>query len=108
MDTEQTFTYSVSDRKATNSAISQRISSEVKRMIIEINFKPIERSEVREAIIAAFDLLSEKEKGNIFRDDYGIVCQDNPGQVILEVSDEEDSDTKCLVWQDDRWHEVLI
>jgi hypothetical protein len=28
------------------------------------------RQKVREAIIAAFDLLGEKEKGGIFRDDY--------------------------------------
>jgi len=48
-------------------------------MIIEIDFLKIERSEVREAVMAAFDLLGEKEKGGIFRDDYGIVCKDNPG-----------------------------
>ena len=75
-------------------------------MIIEINFNQIERSEVRKAVMTAFDLLREKEKGNIFRDDYGIVCKDNPGQIILEVSDDTDEDTKCFVWQDERWHEV--
>jgi hypothetical protein len=75
-------------------------------MIIEINFNQIERSEVRKAVMAAFDLLNEKEKGNIFRDDYGIVCRDNPSHIILEVSDDTDEDTKCFVWQDERWHEV--
>lgn len=75
-------------------------------MIIEIDFLKIERSEVRKAVMATFDLLGEKEKGGIFRDDYGIVCKDNPGQVILEVSDDTDEYTKCFVWRDDRWHEV--
>jgi len=85
-------------------------------MIIEIDFLKIERKEVREAVMAAFDLLSEKEKGGIFRDDYGIVCKDNPGQIILEVSDDTDEWTKCFVWLqaglspqitiDERWHEV--
>ncbi len=85
-------------------------------MIIEIDFLKIERSEVREAVTTAFDLLGEKEKGSIFRDDYGIVCKDNPGQIILEVSDDTDEDTKCFVWLqagfspqitiDERWHEV--
>ena len=70
-------------------------------MIIEIDFLKIERSEVREAVLAAFDLLDEKEKGDIFRDDYGIVCKDNPGKIILEVSDDTDEYTKCFVWQDD-------
>ena len=70
-------------------------------MIIEVDFKQLERSEVREAVLSAFDLLGDNEKGGIFRDDYGIVCKDNPGQIILEVSE-----TKCFVWQDDRWHEV--
>jgi hypothetical protein len=46
----------------------------------------------------------------------GIVCweravalprlKDNPGQIILEVSDDTDEDTKCFVWQDERWNEV--
>ena len=35
----------------------------------------------------------------------GIVCKDNPGQIILEVSDYTDEDTKCFVWQDERWHD---
>ena len=39
-------------------------------MIIKIDFCKIARSEVREAVQAAFDLLSEKETGGIFRDDY--------------------------------------
>ena len=67
-------------------------------MIIEIDFLKIERSEVRKAVMAAFDLLCDSEKGGIFRDDYGIVCKDNPGQIILEVSDNTDEWTKCLVW----------
>lgn len=67
-------------------------------MIIEIDFCQIERSEVRDAILSAFDLLCDSEKGVIFRDDYGIVCKDNPGQIILEVSDDTDEDTKCFVW----------
>lgn len=85
------------------------------KMIIEINWTNIHhRSEVREAVAAAFDLLGEKETGGIFRDDYSLVCKDNPGQLILEVSDENDELTKCLVWQEARksggqdecWHEV--
>ena len=75
-------------------------------MIIEIDFLKIDRSEVREAVLSAFDLLGDNEKGVIFRDDYGIVCNDNPGQIILEVSDDTDEYTKCFVWQDERWHEV--
>ncbi|MEK7396629.1 MAG: hypothetical protein AAB116_06800 [Candidatus Poribacteria bacterium] len=75
-------------------------------MIIEVNFKQIERSEVREAILSAFDLLGDNEKGDIFRDAYGLACKDNPGQIILEVSDDTDEYTKCFVWQDERWHEV--
>jgi hypothetical protein len=76
-------------------------------MIIKIDFyQKIDRSEVREAILLAFDLLGDNETGGIFRDDYGLVCKDNPGQIILEVSDDTDEDTKCFVWQDERWHEV--
>ena len=75
-------------------------------MIIEIDFLKIERSEVREAVTTAFDLLGDNEKGGIFRDDYGIVCKEKPGQIILEVSDDTDEYTKCLVWKDERWHEV--
>ncbi len=75
-------------------------------MIIEIDFLKIERSEVRKAVLAAFDLLGEKEKGGIFRDDYAIVCKDNPGQIILEVSDDTEEYTKCFVWEDERWQEV--
>ena len=75
-------------------------------MIIKIDFCQTERSEVREAILSAFDLLGDNEKGGIFRDDYEIVCKDNPGQIILEVSDYTDEATKCFVWQDERWHEV--
>ena len=84
-------------------------------MIIKIDFyQKIDRSEIREAILAAFDLLSEKETGCIFRDDYGLVCKDNPGQIILEVSDDTDEWTKCFVWlparkpggKDEHWHEV--
>ena len=68
-------------------------------MIIKIDFyQKRERSEVRQAVLAAFDLLGDSEKGGIFRDDYGIVCKDNPGQIILEVSDDTDEDTKCFVW----------
>ena len=77
-----------------------------KPMIIKIDFCQIERSELRKAVVAAFDLLSEKETGGIFRDDYGIVCKEKPGQIILEVSDDTDEDTRCFVWQDERWHEV--
>ena len=77
-----------------------------KPMIIEIDFLKIERKEVRKAVMAAFDLLGDSEKGGIFSDDYGIVCKDNPGQIILEVSDDTDEWTKCFVWQDERWHEV--
>ena len=40
-------------------------------MIIKIDFyQKIDRSEVREAILSAFDLLGDNEKGGIFRDDY--------------------------------------
>ena len=72
-------------------------------MIIEIDFyQKIDRSEVREALLSAFDLLGDNEEGGIFRDDYAIVCKDNPGQIILEVSDETDELTKCFVWQNER------
>ena len=67
-------------------------------MIIEIDFLKIQRSDVREAVLAAFDLLGDNEKGGIFRDDYALVCKDNPGQIILEVSDDTDEWTKCFVW----------
>jgi len=72
-------------------------------------------SEVREALLSAFDLLGDNETGGIFRDDYGLAIKDNPGQIILEVSsptpyglwsDDTDEYEKLFVWQDERWHEV--
>jgi len=76
-------------------------------MIIKIDFyQKIDRSEVREAILSAFDLLGDNETGGIFRDDYGLAIKDNPGQLILEVSDYTDEYEKLFVWRDDRWHEV--
>ena len=36
----------------------------------------------------------------------GIVCKEKPGQIILEVSDDTDEDTRCFVWHDERWREV--
>ena len=79
-------------------------------MIIKIDFCKIARSEVfgsltnakglwREAVQAAFDLLGEKETGGIFRDDYSIVCKDNPGQIVLEVFASLTND--FVLWSDD-------
>ncbi len=42
------------------------------KMIIEIDFLKIERKEVRKAVIVAFDLLGDSEKGGIFRP---LVCR---------------------------------
>ena len=45
----------------------------------------IERKEAKEALLAAFDMLGDDDNAGIFRDQYGVVLKDNPGQIILEV-----------------------
>ena len=64
----------------------------------------IERKEAKEALLAAFEMLADADNAGIFRDQYGIVLKDNPGQIILEV--ERDDDYICYRWQDGEWRGV--
>ena len=65
----------------------------------------IEREEAREVLLAAFDILGDNETAGIFRDRYGIVLKDNPGQIILEV-EHNDEDYTCYLLRDGQWHDV--
>ena len=51
-------------------------------MVIDILFMNLERSEAKEVLLAAYDLLGENEKGAIFRDSYGMAIKESPGHNV--------------------------
>jgi len=77
-------------------------------MVIDILFIELERSEAKEVLLAAYDLLDEHEKGYIFKDSFGVVFKESPGHIILEVSDLDDDtvETVLYFWKDGRWEQT--
>ena len=125
------------NRKRCDDTPSAPTNTEASKMKIEIDLigwdnGGIERKVAKEALLAAFEMLGDDDHAGIFRDQYGVVLKDDPGQIILEVEQREvcaprvrrddkpsrqyceshapddtaEDDLVCYVWRDRTWKEV--
>jgi len=76
----------------------------------------ISREEAREVLLSAFDIVGDNENAGIFRDRYGVVSNDTIGEIVMEVSNDNETggsftaddhkNVRCYIWQDGKWLDI--